>query len=53
MSRPPTVDPPDLELTPTLRRLVPVWRTQWRLALVGVACAFVLTGLSLAIPSLV
>jgi ABC-type multidrug transport system fused ATPase/permease subunit len=47
------VDPPDLDLWPTVRRLVPVWRTQWRLVLLGVSCALVITGLSLAIPILI
>ncbi len=48
-----TVDPPDLELWPTLRHLYPLWRSQWRLVLVGLTCALVFTGLTLAIPILV
>lgn len=48
-----SVDPPDLPLRPTLRRLYPLWREQWRLALVALALAFVFTGLSLLIPILV
>jgi ABC-type multidrug transport system fused ATPase/permease subunit len=47
------VDPPDLDIWPTVRRLYPVWRTQWRLVLLGLACAVVLTALSLAIPILI
>jgi ABC-type multidrug transport system fused ATPase/permease subunit len=47
------VDPPDLDIWPTVRRLFPVWRTQWRLVSIGVVCAFLLTGLSLAIPILI
>ena len=47
------VDPPDLKLWPTLRHLYPLWRAQWRLALLGLSCALVFTGLSLAIPILI
>jgi len=47
------VDPPDLTLWPTLRHLYPLWRAQWRLVLIGLACALVFTGLSLAIPILI
>ena len=47
------VDPPDLKLWPTLRLLFPLWRAQWRLAAVGLSCAFVFTALSLLIPILV
>ncbi len=47
------VDPPDLTLWPTLRHLYPLWRAQWRLVIVGLACALVFTGLSLAIPILI
>ena len=49
---PQTVDPPDLLLGPTLRHLVPLWWEQRRLAFVGVALAFVVTALTLAIPVL-
>ena len=48
-----SVDPPDLGLRPTLRHLFPLWREQWRLALVGLSCAVVFTVLSLTIPILV
>ncbi|MGI8975063.1 MAG: ABC transporter ATP-binding protein [Gaiella sp.] len=47
------VDPPDLGLWPTLRHLYPLWREQRRLVALGVGCALVFTGLSLAIPILV
>jgi ATP-binding cassette, subfamily B, bacterial len=45
-----SVDPPDLSLWPTAKGLARLWREQWRLVAVGLACAFVMTGLSLAIP---
>ena len=47
------VDPPDLTLWPTLRHLYPLWRAQWRHVLIGLSCALVFTGLSLAIPILI
>jgi ABC-type multidrug transport system fused ATPase/permease subunit len=47
------VDPPDLKLWPTLGHLYPLWRAQWRLVAIGLSCALVFTGLSLAIPILV
>ena len=47
------VDPADLKLWPTLRHLYPLWRAQWRLVLIGLSCALVFTGLSLAIPILI
>jgi ABC-type multidrug transport system fused ATPase/permease subunit len=47
------VDPPDLTLWPTIRHLYPLWRAQWRLVSVGLACALVFTLLSLLIPILV
>ncbi|HEU0336231.1 MAG TPA: ABC transporter ATP-binding protein [Gaiellaceae bacterium] len=36
-----------------MRHLYPLWRAQWRLVLVGLACALAFTGLSLAIPILI
>ena len=48
-----SVDPADLPLWPTLRRLAPLWWEQRRLAALGLVCAFVFTGLSLTIPVLV
>ncbi len=47
------VDPPDLGFVATAVRLLRVWREQWRLVLVGLACALATTGLSLAIPILI
>ena len=47
------VDPADLTLWPTLRHLYPLWRAQWRLVAIGLSCALVFTGLSLAIPILI
>ncbi len=47
------VDPPDLTTWPTLRRVLGLWREQWRWVAVGLACAFLYTALSLAIPTLV
>jgi ATP-binding cassette, subfamily B, bacterial len=47
------VDPPDLGFVPTAVRLLRVWREQWRLVLIGLACAFATTGLSLTIPLLI
>ena len=48
-----SVAPPDLPFRTTLGRLYPLWRAQWRLVALGLACAFVFTGLSLTIPILV
>jgi ATP-binding cassette subfamily B protein len=45
-----SVDPPDLSLWPTAKGLARLWREQWRLVTLGLVCAFVMTGLSLAIP---
>ena len=47
------VDPSDLTLWPTIRHLFPLWRAQWRLVSLGLACALVFTLLSLTIPILV
>ncbi len=47
------VDPPDLGFVATARRLLRVWREQWRLVLLGLACALAVTGLSLTIPILI
>ena len=47
------VDPSDLTLWPTIRHLFPLWRAQYRLVSVGLACALVFTLLSLTIPILV
>ena len=36
-----------------MRHLYPLWREQWRLVALGLSCALVFTGLSLAIPILI
>jgi ATP-binding cassette, subfamily B, bacterial len=46
------VDPPDLGLLPTFRRLLRLWRAQWRLAAWGLSCSFGYTLISTAIPLL-
>ena len=33
------VDPPDLPLWPTMRRLLALWRGEWRHVAVGLVCA--------------
>jgi ABC-type multidrug transport system fused ATPase/permease subunit len=48
-----SVDPPDLGLWPTAKGLAGLWREQKQLVLLGLGCAFVYTGLSLAIPIVV
>ncbi|MDX6427268.1 MAG: ATP-binding cassette, subfamily bacterial [Gaiellaceae bacterium] len=45
-----SVDPPDLSLWPTAKGLARLWREQRKLVTLGLVCAFVMTGLSLAIP---
>jgi ABC-type multidrug transport system fused ATPase/permease subunit len=47
------VDPPDLAMLPTLRRLISLWREQGRWVALGLACALAYTALSLAIPALI
>jgi ABC-type multidrug transport system fused ATPase/permease subunit len=47
------VDPPDLALWPTLRRLFPLWWEQRRLVALGLVCALGTTALSISIPLLV
>src|SRR5215216_5901060 len=46
------VDPPDYPLWPTMRRLLRLWRAEWRLVAVGLSCALAFTAISLAIPKL-
>ncbi len=48
-----SVDPPDLDTVATVKGLARLWREQARLVIVGLSCAFVYTGLSLAIPIVV
>ena len=47
------VDPPDLPLWPTARRLLGLWREEWRYVAIGLVCALGYTTLSLAIPVLI
>ena len=47
------VDPPDLALRPTLRRLLPLWWEQRRLVGIGLAFALAFTALSITIPVLI
>jgi ABC-type multidrug transport system fused ATPase/permease subunit len=46
------VDPPDLGLLPTFRRLLRLWRREWRLGVLGLSLALVYTLISIAIPIL-
>ena len=46
------VDPPDLGLLPTLRRLLRLWRREWRLGSIGLTFAFCYTLISIAVPLL-
>jgi ABC-type multidrug transport system fused ATPase/permease subunit len=48
----PHVDPPDLALRPTLRRLLPLWWEQRRLVGLGLTFALLFTGISISIPLL-
>ncbi|HEY2354307.1 MAG TPA: ABC transporter ATP-binding protein [Gaiellaceae bacterium] len=47
------VDPPDLGLLPTFRRLMPLWWEERRLGFFGLACSLVYVVISVAIPLLV
>jgi len=47
------VDPPDLGLLPTGRRLLRLWREQWRLGVFGLSCSFLYTLISTTIPFLI
>jgi ABC-type multidrug transport system fused ATPase/permease subunit len=47
------VDPPDLGLLPTFRRLLRLWREQWKLGVFGLTCALFYTLISIAIPILI
>src|SRR5206468_6055483 len=48
-----SVDPPDLGLLPTLRRLLRLWREQWKLGVFALSCSLVYTLISIAIPILI
>ena len=47
------VDPPDLGMLPTFRRLLGLWREQWKLGVFGLTCSLVYTLISIAIPILI
>jgi ABC-type multidrug transport system fused ATPase/permease subunit len=47
------VDPPDLGMLPTFRRLLGLWREQWKLGVFGLTCALIYTLISTAIPILI
>jgi ABC-type multidrug transport system fused ATPase/permease subunit len=46
------VDPPDLGLLPTFRRLLRLWHREWRLGLLGLSLALLYTLISITIPVL-
>jgi ABC-type multidrug transport system fused ATPase/permease subunit len=46
------LDPPDLGLLPTFRRLLRLWRAEWRLGIVGLVFAFAYALISIVIPIL-
>ncbi len=48
-----SVDPPDLGLLPTFRRLLRLWREQWKLGVFSLTCALLYTLISIAIPILI
>ncbi|HEY2311263.1 MAG TPA: ABC transporter ATP-binding protein [Gaiellaceae bacterium] len=48
-----SVDPPDLGLVPTFRRLLGLWREQWKLGVFSLTCALAYTLISIAIPILI
>ena len=47
------VDPPDLGMLPTFRRLLRIWGEQWKLGVFGLACSLVYTLISITIPILI
>src|SRR3954451_16000807 len=44
------VDPPDLGMLATFRRLLRLWRNEWRLGLLGLSLALLYTAISITIP---
>jgi len=49
----PVVDPPDYPFWPTAKGLFRLWRAQWRLVGIGLACAFCYSLVTLSIPILI
>ena len=47
------VDPPDLGMLPTFRRLLRLWREQWKLGVFALSCSFLYTLISIGIPILI
>jgi ABC-type multidrug transport system fused ATPase/permease subunit len=47
------VDPPDLGMLPTFRRLLRLWREQWKLGVFALSCSFLYTLISITIPILI
>jgi ABC-type multidrug transport system fused ATPase/permease subunit len=48
-----SVDPPDLGLLPTFRRLLGLWRAQWKLGVFALSCSLAYTLISITIPILI
>jgi ABC-type multidrug transport system fused ATPase/permease subunit len=48
-----SVDPPDLGMLPTFRRLLRLWAEQWKLGVFGLGCSLVYTLISVTIPILI
>src|SRR5690242_13888370 len=48
-----SVDPPDLGMLPTFRRLLRLWREQWKLGVFALTCALLYTLISIVIPILI
>ena len=48
-----SVDPPDLGMLPTFRRLLRIWREQWRLGVFALTCSLLYTLISITIPILI
>ncbi|TML77376.1 MAG: ABC transporter ATP-binding protein [Actinobacteria bacterium] len=48
-----SVDPPDLGMLPTFRRLLHIWREQWRLGVFALTCSLLYTLISITIPILI
>jgi len=48
-----SVDPPDLGMLPTFRRLLGLWKEQWKLGVFALSCSLVYTLISITIPILI